>query len=163
MFLETDPLWAVCIYTTNSNTMARASAAAGPSTPRKKTKKRAAEDGTPAAKKTKAPRIDDDEAQEEPAQNDDPMAALDEAQKDPMEMLDENLKGETSEDGPVEESKDGHIPGQAPVRADEYELKAEREVDASKGLGGGDAADEGKLKLVHEVRHQVSSIAPPFT
>lgn len=135
--------------------MARASAAAGPSTPRKKTKKRAAEDGTPAAKKTKAPRIDDDEAEEEPAQ-DDPMAALEEAQKDPMEALDENLKGETSENGPVEEAKDAHIPGQAPVRADEYELKAEREVDASKGLGGGDAAEEGKLKLVHEVRHQVS-------
>lgn len=83
------------------------------------------------------------------------MAAL-EAQQDPMEVLDENLEGETTEDGPVEEAKDGHIPGQAPVRVDEYELKAEREVDASKGLGGGDAAEEGKLKLVHEVRHQVS-------
>lgn len=136
--------------------MARTSAAAGPSTPRKKTKKRAAEDGTPAAKKTKAPRIDDDEAEEPQSAQEDPMAALEEAQKDPMEALDENLKGETSEDGPVEEAKDALIPGQAPVRADEYELKAEREVDASKGLGGGDAAEDGKLKLVHEVRHQVS-------
>ena len=42
-----------------------------------------------------------------------------------------------------------------PTRADEFEQEAEREVEVSKGLDGG-ATDEGKMKLVHQVRHQVS-------
>ena len=42
-----------------------------------------------------------------------------------------------------------------PTRADDFEQEAEREVEASKGLDG--AVEEGKMKLVHQVRHQVSS------
>lgn len=68
---------------------------------------------------------------------DDPMAALEKA-ADPMEALD----GETEA-------------AQLPVRADEFEQEAEREVEASKGLDGA-AAEEGKMKLVHQVRHQAS-------
>ncbi|WVQ83968.1 hypothetical protein IAT38_006113 [Cryptococcus sp. DSM 104549] len=48
-----------------------------------------------------------------------------------------------------------------PVRADEFEQEAEREVDAAKGLGGDGATEEGKVKLVHQVRHQVA-VPPNF-
>jgi ATP-dependent RNA helicase DOB1 len=41
-----------------------------------------------------------------------------------------------------------------PTRADEFEQEAEREVEAAKGLDG-QAVEEGKVKLVHQVRHQV--------
>ncbi|ORX33502.1 putative ATP-dependent RNA helicase [Kockovaella imperatae] len=44
-----------------------------------------------------------------------------------------------------------------PTRADEFEQQAEREVEASKGLDGAASnTDEGKMKLVHQVRHQVA-------
>ncbi len=69
--------------------------------------------------------------------DDEPMAVLEKA-ADPMEALD----GETEA-------------AQLPVRADEFEQEAEREVEASKGLDGA-AAEEGKMKLVHQVRHQAS-------
>ena len=42
----------------------------------------------------------------------------------------------------------------APVRADEFEQEAERVVEAAKGLDGG-SGEEGQVKLVHQVRHQV--------
>ncbi len=61
---------------------------------------------------------------------------------DPMEGLEQQL-------GPAGE-KDNGTDGAMPVRADEFEQQAEREVEASKGLDGG-AADEGKMKLVHQV------------
>lgn len=46
-----------------------------------------------------------------------------------------------------------------PKRADEFEQKAEREVATSTTLGGG--AEKGKMKLVHQVRHQVA-IPPDY-
>lgn len=135
--------------TTLKNTMPDPSSVAGPSTPKSKkknNKKRAAESGASASKRDrKAPRIDDDDAEVSKESSVDPMAALDAA-----------LEKAPTADGEVEEATDAHIPGAAPVRADEYELEAEREVEASKGLGG-DAVEEGKMKLVHQVRHQVSS------
>ena len=52
-------------------------------------------------------------------------------------------------------------PMEAIARADEFEQEASREIAATKGLDGG---DEGKMKLVHQVRHQVA-IPPnyPYT
>ena len=44
-----------------------------------------------------------------------------------------------------------------PTRADEFEQEAVREVEVSKGLDGA-AADEGKMRLVHQVRHQVGLV-----
>ena len=38
-----------------------------------------------------------------------------------------------------------------PVRADEFQTEAEREVAQAKGLDGAAGADEGKMKLVHSV------------
>lgn len=125
---------------------------AGPAGPsRQKQKKRQADDGD-SGKPAKQARITDsgddgsdvDMPTGPPTQ--DPMLALEEAER----------AGEGVHDGPVEEAEDGHVPGQAPVRADEFETEAEREVDATKGLGGDATGEEGKMKLVHQVRHQVS-------
>lgn len=74
----------------------------------------------------------------------DPMAALENGQneeQDPMAALEG--KGEGGE----EEAR--------PKVADEFEQQAEREVAAENALGG--TAEEGKMKLVHQVRHQVSN------
>lgn len=118
--------------------------AAGPSS--RKQKKRQGEDGS-SAKPAKLPRIDADEDLSDvdmptgpPTQ--DPMLALEEAERAGVP------------DGPVDEA-DGIVPGMAPVRADEFSTEAEREVDATKGLSGDASAEEGKMKLVHQVRHQV--------
>ncbi|SCV02695.1 LAME_0H04258g1_1 [Lachancea meyersii CBS 8951] len=46
-----------------------------------------------------------------------------------------------------------------PVVADSFEQEASREVKASNGLGAGDAGqleEDGKVKLSHQVRHQVA-------
>lgn len=48
---------------------------------------------------------------------------------------------------------------QQPVVADSFEQEAQREVTASKGLGGGvgqDAESSGQVTLRHAVRHQVA-------
>ena len=74
---------------------------------------------------------------------------------DPMEALD---NGNSNED-PMEglEKEVGDVPGAVVMRADEFEQEAERVVDAAKGLDGG-AGDEGQVKLVHQVRHQVGHL-----
>ncbi|KAL7424483.1 ATP-dependent RNA helicase mtr4 [Cryptotrichosporon argae] len=107
----------------------------GPSRQRSN-KKRVAQAGSPGADSlpSKAPRLD-----AEPAV--DPMAALE--------------AGQVAADG-HEADGAAHVPGAAAVRADEFSTEAEREVDGAKGLGD---ADEGKMKLVHSVRHQVA--VPP--
>jgi len=72
--------------------------------------------------------------------------------KDPMEAL------EGGDDDPMDRLPGAEAGDEAaivPTRADEFEQEAEREVEASKGLDG--QAEEGKMKLVHQVRHQVSS------
>lgn len=81
----------------------------------------------------------------------DPMEALDTGEAegseggagavDPMEQLDSQVE-------------DTDAQGAMPVRADEFEQEAERVVEGAKGLDGG-AAEEGQVKLVHQVRHQV--------
>lgn len=63
------------------------------------------------------------------------------AEVDPMEDLEKQA------------AEDAEAPA-APVRADEFEQEAERVVEAAKGLDGG-SAEEGQVKLVHQVRHQV--------
>ena len=80
---------------------------------------------------------------------------------DPMEALEtneEDIKTEVkAEVDPMEDlenqAEDTEAPA-APVRADEFEQEAERVVEAAKGLDGA-AAEEGQVKLVHQVRHQV--------
>lgn len=123
------------------------SSSAGPSTPRSKKNQKKRAGGTPSAERVpKAARIeeidDDDEEEMSGVTTADPMAALEAAEE----------RGEGIHDGEVEEAP-GLVPGRAPIRADEFEQEAEREVDATKTLGGG--GDEGKMKLVHQVRHQV--------
>jgi ATP-dependent RNA helicase DOB1 len=115
---------------------------AGPSRPRKSAKAKRPADDAPAAPPSKSARVasptgtgDDFEADDPQLGNGvDRMEALEE--NDPMAALD----------------RDADAPAQ-PVVADEFEQKAEREVEADKGLGG--EAEEGKMKLVHQVRHQV--------
>lgn len=81
---------------------------------------------------------------------------------DPMEALETNETEVKAEVDPMEDlekqAEDVEAPA-APVRADEFEQEAERVVEAAKGLDGG-AADEGQVKLVHQVRHQVRSSPP---
>lgn len=76
---------------------------------------------------------------------------------DPMEALDNNASNGAEHVDPMEgldaQVPDAEVPGAAIVRADEFEQEAERVVDAAKGLDG--AGDEGQVKLVHQVRHQV--------
>ena len=85
----------------------------------------------------------DEEDQPTASSAKDPMEALDGDGDDPMDKL-ATQAGET----------DQTI---VPTRADEFEQTAEREVEAAKGLDG--KVEEGKMKLVHEVRHQVA--VPP--
>lgn len=135
-----------------------ASADAGPSRP-PKTKKRSAQytPDEPVAPPSKSARVasptgtgDDFEYDDPQLGTDaDPMAALESvgaAAPDPMEALEADAGGEDGEDAPII----------LPKRADEFEQEAEREVDNAKGLGEGQA--EGKMKLVHQVRHQVSVV-----
>lgn len=111
-------------------------------------KKRRAESATPPTPQSaKTARIDDGPQAEGVA-----AAALTSTEPaDPMAALEQN--------GRVEEAADGDIPGDAPVRVDEVEIEATREIEAAKGLGGGDAPEGGKMKLVHQVRHQVRTRA----
>ena len=166
LFLETET--AVMVERSNrkpssngSSSSAGPSITAGPSaTPNiKKHKKRAGREteGFAALPTSKAPRLASPEHVEadtdrgdgagidaiEQLADDDShsMASLMNGAGDPME----NLEHEMGSDGAVA----------LPRRADEFEEKAEREVEASKGLDGGLTGDEGKMKLVHQVRHQV--------
>ena len=121
---------------------------AGPSTNgRSKKQKRSGSAEEQLAPPSKSARVasptgtgDDFEAEDPQLGNGvDPMAAL-EGDDDPMGALDKAA-------GAGEEEA-------RPKRADEFEQKAEREVATSTTLGGG--AEKGKMKLVHQVRHQVS-------
>ncbi|RSH90161.1 ATP-dependent RNA helicase mtr4 [Saitozyma podzolica] len=115
------------------------SSKAGPSrTPKKRSAN--GQDG-PASKN---PRIDDDEYDATGGAGVDPMEAL-EGKVDAMEALESG--------GDAMEALEAAMP----VRADEFEQEAEREVENAKGLDG--KVEEGKMKLVHQVRHQVA--VPP--
>lgn len=120
--------------------------AAGPSKSATKVRKQKRKNDSATSTPAKTPRVispERDEVVEAPIASSskngaDPMEAL-ENEDDPMERL----AGEKTE---AESSV-------VPTRADEFEQEAEREVEAAKGLDG--AAEEGKMKLVHQVRHQV--------
>lgn len=115
---------------------------AGPSRPHK-TKKRSANASTPdepIAPPSKSARIASPTGTGDDFESGDPQLGNG---VDPMEAL------EAAE--PIAE--DGEEAPVLPRRADEFEQEAEREVEASKGLGG--EVEEGKMKLVHQVRHQV--------
>ncbi|KIR97761.1 ATP-dependent RNA helicase DOB1 [Cryptococcus deuterogattii 2001/935-1] len=106
-----------------------------------KQKKRSSKDksGTPSPRPSKAARLD----QEDGA--DDHMDVLEKGKdgqpRDPMEALEEVAM---------------------PKVEDEYEVQAEREVDAAKDFADVTApGQEAKLKLVHQVRHQVA-IPPDY-
>lgn len=72
-----------------------------------------------------------------------------ESDEDPMAALDAG-----DADQSIEDDDDASTVQPAPVVTDDFEQEAEREVAASKGFA---ATDEGeKMKLVHQVRHQVS-------
>ena len=72
-----------------------------------------------------------------------------------MEALDNGASnGGDPMEGLERDITEVEVPGAVPVRADEFEQEAERVVEAAKGLDGGDG-DEGQVKLVHQVRHQV--------
>lgn len=72
------------------------------------------------------------------------------ADEDPMAALD---RGNATMDAD-QSMEDEAVAQPAPVVTDDFEQEAEREVAASKGFA---ATDEGeKMKLVHQVRHQVS-------
>lgn len=90
---------------------------------------------------------EDEEEEEDDDDKDDPMAALERNR-----LADETMDGDQTMDGD-ESMMESSVPS-APVVTDDYELEAEREVAASKGFA---ATDEGeKMKLVHQVRHQVA-------
>jgi len=125
-------------------------AKAGPSTNREKgQRKRRSSSKSSDSPSTQPPskltRIDDEgDADVEGGAGVDPMEALDNGASnggDPMEGLERDIT-------------EVEVPGAVPVRADEFEQEAERVVEAAKGLDGGDG-DEGQVKLVHQVRHQV--------
>jgi ATP-dependent RNA helicase DOB1 len=125
-------------------------AKAGPSTTRDKGQRKrrssSKSSDTPSTQPpSKLTRIDDEgDADVEGGAGVDPMEALDNGASnggDPMEGLERDIT-------------EVEVPGAVPVRADEFEQEAERVVEAAKGLDGGDG-DEGQVKLVHQVRHQV--------
>lgn len=124
--------------------MSDSTSRAGPSSASHHSKKSKRKNASGSNTPSKTPRLASPEDEEPIASSSkngvDPMDALEDSTDDPMERL-ENEAGET--EGTV-----------VPTRADEFEQEAEREVEASKGLDG--AAEEGKMKLVHQVRHQVS-------
>jgi ATP-dependent RNA helicase DOB1 len=128
-------------------------AKAGPSTTRDKGRKRRSSSKSSDSPSTQPPskltRIDDEEdGDAEGGAGVDPMEALENDNSngggDPMEGLEKDI---TEVD----------VPEAVPVRADEFEQEAERVVEAAKGLDG-EAGDEGQVKLVHQVRHQVRLI-----
>lgn len=136
------------VYHTSRMAAGEESAAkAGPSTTHSKQRKRRSSSKSSDTPTTQPPakltRIDDEDTDMGGA-GVDPMEALDNSNgnEDPMEGLEKEV---------------GDVPGAVVMRADEFEQEAERVVDAAKGLDGG-AGDEGQVKLVHQVRHQVGHI-----
>jgi hypothetical protein len=132
-------------------------AKAGPSTTREKGQRKRrssskSSDSPSAQPPSKLTRIDDEgDGDVEGGAGVDPMEALDNGDNnggDPMEGLEKDIT-------------EVEVPGAVPVRADEFEQEAERVVEAAKGLDGGDG-DEGQVKLVHQVRHQVRSLLWPL-
>ncbi|WWC59118.1 uncharacterized protein I303_101666 [Kwoniella dejecticola CBS 10117] len=132
---------------------------AGPSTPRsKKDKKRNVNErsvDTISDRPVKSAKIDENIAEDETGQ----------AGGDAMGLLDSgagagpsNTNGDAMEVLEAQNGEGQDVEGVTVVKADEFSTEAEREVEASKGLDGA-AADEGKMKLVHSVRHQVA--VPP--
>lgn len=144
----------------DSNNVSRASSAGPSSTPkpRRQKKRQHAKESSPLPP-TKISRIDSPD-HDMGAAGVDPMEALENGNTNPDPM--EGLERETAEggDGADVRAENGNGNGDGeqalPVRADEFETEAEREIEASKGLDGA-AGEEGKMKLVHQVRHQVSS------
>ena len=130
--------------------MAESSTSAGPSGLSKKSRKQKRKTVKETDTPSKTPRLTSPESQEDDqpiassskANNVDPMAALENDAADQSDLM-ERLAQENGEEGTV-----------VPTRADDFEQEAEREVEASKGLDG--AVEEGKMKLVHQVRHQVN-------
>lgn len=134
--------------------MAASSASAGPSKAGGSSRRRRSSDDS-AGSSTKEPpaklsRIDDE-----------PDTDMGGAGVDPMEALDNSAANGSEHVDPMEglekQVQDVDVPAPAIVRADEFEQEAERVVEAAKGLDGG-AGDEGQVKLVHQVRHQVRLI-----
>ena len=143
---------------------------AGPSTVRrsKKQKRRQTEESESSSRKlarleepsgngmAKADRMRDDDSTSD--DDEDPMDKLANGTNgaDPMEGLENQLgngaNGARHADEDGDEKMEDHQV--VPTRADEFEQQAETVVDAKGGLEA--AEDEGKMKLVHQVRHQVS-------
>lgn len=153
--------------TENAANGGEASSSAGPSTlplSRKQKKRAARENGgsisQPASKTPRlaSPDINDVDLDAVGGARVDPMEQLANGAADPMEHL-ENGAGDPMQNLEHEMGEDGGTV--LPTRADEFEQQAEREVEVSKGLDGGSAGDEGKIKLVHQVRHQVRHYRPP--
>ena len=123
--------------------MSDANSRAGPSTSSQKLKKSKRKNDSGSNTPIKTPRLASPIDQDDTA----PVASSSKSNGvDPMDALDNDVD-------PME--KLAHEAGETvvPTRADEFEQQAEREVEASKGLDG--AVEEGKMKLVHQVRHQV--------
>jgi hypothetical protein len=120
-------------------------AQAGPSTNHSKQRKRRSSSKSSDTPTTQPPskltRIDDEDTD------------MGGAGVDPMEALDTSNGNEDPMEGLEKQVEEVDVPGAVVVRADEFEQEAERVVEAAKGLDG--AGDEGQVKLVHQVRHQV--------
>lgn len=96
-----------------------------------KHKKRSSKDksGTPSPRPSKTARLDQEDGAD-----------------DPMDVLEEGKDGRSRD--PMEALEDGAMP----KVEDEYEVQAEREVDAAKDFADVTApGQEAKLKLVHQV------------
>lgn len=121
----------------------------------KKQKREASAEETPIAPPSKSARVASPTGTGDDAEVDEPQLGNG---VDPMEALEQS---EDQEDDPMDAlgREAGAEAAIKPRIADEFEQKAEREVEAAGGLGG-DAAEEGKMKLVHQVRHQVSPDCP---
>ncbi|OCF59139.1 ATP-dependent RNA helicase DOB1 [Kwoniella mangroviensis CBS 10435] len=135
---------------------------AGPSTPREKkhkkrnAKERSVETSDRPIKSARIDEIDNNDDVEEEEEEDETA----QAGGDAMDMLDSGVVSSSKKGDAMEALESGQdVEGATVVKADEFETEAEREVEASKGLDGAAAGEEGKMKLVHQVRHQVA--VPP--
>ena len=85
----------------------------------------------------------------------DPMEQLASGNQDSMEQL-EKVGNGADPMKELEHQNGDNGDSNMPRRADEFEQEAEMEIEASKGLDGAVTGDEGRMKLVHQVRHQAS-------
>lgn len=125
----------------------------GPSGLSKKAKKQKRKNDRSTDSPSKAPRLASPNRDDEETPT--PIASSSKTSTaDPMEALERvHIGSEDPMDGLAQQAaEEGMV---IPTRADDFEQEAEREVEASKGLDG--AVEEGKMKLVHQVRHQVGS------